>query len=158
MFGRRTTALGSILVEDLPGNHHALNFAGAFADGAEFRVTVKFLDGIILDETVASEDLPRFVRDTYSDFAGVKFGHAGLFREARTLLIREPRRVVNKMARCFNLRGHVGKLELNGLKFADCFAELLALFGILHSRVVSALRHAKGQRSDRNTAAVEHLQ
>src|SRR5260370_29788252 len=147
MFGRRTTALGSIVVEDLPGNHHALNFAGAFADGAELRVTVKFLDGIILDETVASEDLHRFVRDTYSDFAGVKFGHAGLFREALTLLIREPRRVVAKMTRCFDLRGDVGELELNGLKFADGFAEFLSLFFILHGRVISALRQAKGQRS-----------
>jgi hypothetical protein len=27
---------GSILVEDLPGDDHALDFAGAFADGAEF--------------------------------------------------------------------------------------------------------------------------
>src|SRR5712671_2590829 len=101
-----TCALRSILVQDLAGNDHSLNFTGAFADGAELRVTVKFLDGVILNETVTSEDLHCFIRDSDADLAGVELGHAGLFREARTLLIREPRSVIDEQAGGSDLGGH----------------------------------------------------
>src|SRR6266853_4133377 len=121
----------STLVENLTCNDHALNFAGTFADGAEFGVAIEFLYRVVLDETVASENLHRFVCDAHADFAGIELRHAGFFREARAFLIGKPRRVIHEMAGGFDLGGHVSKLELNGLKFADGLAKLFALFRIL---------------------------
>src|SRR5712692_5034131 len=120
------------LLENLTRNYHALDFAGAFADGAEFGVAIKFLYRVVLHEAVASKNLHRFVGDAHADFAGVEFRHAGFLREARAFLIGKPRRVIHEQAGGFDLRGHVGELELNGLKFTNGLPKLLALFRILH--------------------------
>ena len=57
------------LAEELPGNHQLLNFAGAFADGAELHVAVIFLRGVILDEPVAAVNLHALVGHLDGDFA-----------------------------------------------------------------------------------------
>src|ERR1700674_3960938 len=68
--------------EDLARNDHALNFAGAFAYGAQLYVAVKLLRRIVLDESVPAEHLHRLVGHAHRDFAGVKLGHARFAREA----------------------------------------------------------------------------
>src|SRR6266481_6122210 len=52
------------LSEELPGNHQFLNFAGAFADGAELHVAVKLLRWIVLDEAVSAMNLHALVGQT----------------------------------------------------------------------------------------------
>ena len=79
-------------------------------------------------------------------------------KRTRCLLIGEPRGVIDEQASSFDFRGHVGELELDGLEFADGFAELLALLGVLHRGIQRALRHAQRQRGDGDAAAVENFQ
>src|SRR5579864_3857809 len=157
------TPAASSFAEDLAGDDQALDFAGAFADGAEFYVAVKLLRGIVLDETVAAEDLHGFVGHAHSGLAGVKLGHAGLLRITnRTVrgngLVGEPRGAIDKAARGGDLRGHVRELELDGLEFADGLAELLAFLGIFRGGVAGALSHAQRERGDGDASTIENLQ
>src|ERR1700674_3358609 len=90
--------------EDLARNDHALNFAGAFADGAQLYVAVKLLRRIVLDESVSAKHLHRLVGHAHRNFAGVELGHARLAREAQTRVaggsfVGQPRRAVNQHAR-----------------------------------------------------------
>ena len=47
--------------QNLPRDHKSLNFAGAFADGAELHVAIELLDGVVLNEAVTSMDLHRLI-------------------------------------------------------------------------------------------------
>ena len=77
---------------------------------------------------------------------------------AAMALIGEPGGLIGEQARGFDFRGHVGQLELDGLKIGDGLAELLALLGVFHRAFVGALRHSQAERCDRDSAAVENLQ
>src|SRR5580704_12692909 len=143
--------------EQAPGNDQLLNFAGALADGAELDVTVKLFGRVILDKAVAAVDLHAFVGDAYSHLAGEELGHAGFAGETHVFLIGEPGGLVNKQARGFYLGGHIRKLELDSLEFADGFAELLALLGVLGGGVERALSHTKRESCNRNAATVENF-
>src|SRR5579859_809299 len=61
------------LAEKLARNDQSLNFAGAFADGAELHVAVELFRGIVLDEAVATVNLYAFVCDAHGNFPGKKF-------------------------------------------------------------------------------------
>ena len=78
-------------------------------------------------------------------------------RRASTL-IGEPRSAIDEQASCINFGGHIGQLELDGLKFADCFSKLLALLRVFRCRFKRALRHSESERSDGNSAAIQNLQ
>ena len=39
-----------LILQQLPRDHQPLDLAGAFADGAELHVTIKFFRGIVFDE------------------------------------------------------------------------------------------------------------
>ena len=124
--------------QNLARDYQALNFAGAFADGAEFHVAIKFFRRIILDEAVAAVNLHGFIRDAHGDFARVKLRHARFLRDARVVIPRsdgavgEPGGLIGQQPRRLDLRGHIRQLELNRLKFGDGFAELFALLRITH--------------------------
>ena len=51
------------------------------------------------------------------------------------MLIGEPGGLIDQQTGGFDFRRHIGELELNGLKFADGLAELLALLGVFHGGV-----------------------
>src|ERR1700747_3122337 len=129
------------LSQELPRNNQLLDFASAFADGAELYVAIKLFRGIILDEAVAAVNLYALVGDADGDFAGKKFGHAGFAGEADVVLVSEPCGLVDKQASGFDLSGHIGEFKLDGLKFADGLAELLALLGVFNGSIECALRH-----------------
>src|ERR1017187_7123066 len=84
---------GASVLQDLAGDDQPLNFAGAFADGAELDVAVKLLSGIILDKSVAAVNLHSFVGALHRDLAGIQFGHgrlqrglhAGIFHRAASI-------------------------------------------------------------------------
>ena len=67
-------------------DHKPLNFARAFADRAEFNVSIEFFGRIILDEAVAAMDLNALVRDAHRNFAGVKLCHRRLRRRLHALV------------------------------------------------------------------------
>src|ERR1019366_8451227 len=58
-------------LQDLARDDQALNFAGAFADGAELDVAVKLLGRIVLDKSVAAMNLHPFVGAPHCDLAGI---------------------------------------------------------------------------------------
>src|SRR5438876_10230065 len=65
---------------------------------------------------------------------------------------------MHQKTRSGNLRCHVGKLELDRLKLGDRLSELLALLCVMQRGFICALRHAHGQCSDADSAAVKNLQ
>ena len=145
------------LAEELAGDDQLLDFAGAFANGAELDVAIILFGGIILDEAVAAVDLHTLVGDADGDFAGKELGHAGFPREADILLIGKPRGLIDEQARSFNFRSHIGQFELDGLEFADGLAELLALLGVADRGIERALRHAESESGDGDASPVENL-
>src|SRR5690349_24498072 len=56
--------------QQLTGDHQPLDFAGAFAYGAELDVAVELLHRIVFDEAVAAVDLNGVVADANRDFRG----------------------------------------------------------------------------------------
>src|SRR5207247_10807960 len=76
------------LAQELAGNDEFLDFAGAFADGAEFHIAVILLHRVVLDKTVAAVNLHGFVRDADGDFAGEEFRHARFAGELRVLAVK----------------------------------------------------------------------
>ena len=122
--------------QNLPRDHKSLNFAGAFADGAQFHVAVKLLGRIILDEAIAAVNLYRFIRYADGHFSRIKFRHARFARKSSVViprgnrLVGKPRRLVSKQTCRFDLHSHVRELELNRLKLSNRLAELFALLYI----------------------------
>jgi len=57
-------------------NDHALDFAGAFADGHQARVPVHALDGVFAAVAVPAVDLDGIVADTLRHFRGESFAMA----------------------------------------------------------------------------------
>ena len=60
----------SIGLQQLPRDHQPLDFAGAFADGAQLGVAKEFLHRIVLDEAVAAVDLHGFIGDAHGGLGG----------------------------------------------------------------------------------------
>src|SRR6185437_8961905 len=81
MLGRPSPARGGHL-QNFPRDDHALDFAGALADGAELDVAVELLRWVILDEPIPTVELHGLVADADGDFAGVELGHAGFAGDA----------------------------------------------------------------------------
>src|SRR6185437_15859826 len=154
-----------LFTQELAGNDHSLDFASAFADGAELYVAVILFGRVVLDEAVATMNLDGFIGHADGHFSGVELGHAGLTCDARLVArtlgncaIGEPRSAVRQQARGLYLRCHVRELELNGLKIGDGLAELFAFLGVAHRALIRALRHAEAERRNRNAAAIEDLE
>src|ERR1700674_4503130 len=66
--------------QQLPRNHHPLNFACPFANRAQLYVAIKLLRRIILDEPIPAVDLHTFIGAPHCYLAGVKLGHRGFHR------------------------------------------------------------------------------
>ncbi len=58
-----------INLENLPRDHHALNLAGAFANGTQLHVSIILLGGIILDESIAAKQLHGIIADAHRNLA-----------------------------------------------------------------------------------------
>ena len=64
----------------------------------------------------------------------------------------------HQRARRFDLRLHIRKHKLNGLKFGDRFAEGAPLLGVTHRRIERALREAHGLGGDAHASAVQRFE
>src|SRR5438445_6684194 len=142
----------------MAANDESLDFAGALADSTELHVAIKLFGGVILDESIAAVNLYALVGDADGHFAREKLGHAGFACEADIFLIGEPRGLINEEARGLHLHGHVGELKLDGLKFANGLAELLALLRIFYGCVERSLRHAERKRGDGDASTVKNFE
>ena len=145
-------------LEQLPGDHQALDFARAFADRAELHVAIEFLNRIVLDEAVAAVDLQGVVADPHSAIS-----EANSLAMDDSLVTRSPailhvRRAIGQQARGIDRGGHVRQLVLNRLEFGDRPPELPALLGIAECGIVGALRRADRQRGDGNAPAIQDAQ
>src|SRR5882724_1845395 len=58
----------------------------------------------------------------------------------------------------FDFGLHVGEHPLNGLKFADGFAEGFALLGVFHGLFERALRQSHSLRGDTDAPAIERAE
>src|SRR6266704_3175783 len=101
--------------------------------------------------------------DKFLDFAGAfaageKLGHTGFACETDVLLVGETGGLINEEARGLHLSGHVGKLELDGLKFADGLTELFALLRVFYGGVERSLRHAERERGDGDASTVKNFE
>ena len=72
------------------------------------------------------------------------------------MVVLEPGGAQSQQAGGIDLRGHVGQLPLDGLKFADGAAELLSLAAVLERAIVGAGGHAEAQGGNRDASAVEN--
>src|SRR6266702_4234505 len=124
------------LSQELAGNDKFLDFAGAFADGAELHVAIKLFGWVILDESVAAVNLHTLVSDADGHFAGEKLGHTGFACETDVLLVG----------------------ETGGLIFADGLTELFALLRVFHGGVERSLRHAERERGDGDASTVKNFE
>ena len=98
--------------------------------------------------------LNRIRAHTLGHFAGKEFGHGG-FLEAGLACIFERCRVVDELARRFNLRGHVGQLELHGLVLKYGLTKAHTFFAVAQRRIKSRARHANALRRDANAPALQ---
>src|SRR5690242_3299361 len=64
-----------LIVQQLAGDHKPLDFTGALANGAEFDVAIELLDGVVLDESIAAEDLNGLIGDPNRGFGREQLGH-----------------------------------------------------------------------------------
>src|SRR5437899_2498297 len=91
------------------------------------------------------------------ELARVQLRLCGGERERATLIL-EPRRAVDECAARFDLRRHVGELELHRLELRDRLAELLSLLRVREREVVRTLCEADSHRRNGDAAAVEDLE
>ena len=99
-------------------------------------------------------DLNCFLANAHADFGSKQLGHRRFFGGPLPIVLHRCGSI-HQQPRGIDLRRHVGQFELDCLKFANGFAELLALSRITECRFVSALRDADSKRRDRNSPAVQ---
>src|ERR1700729_2517606 len=150
----RTSSARRMDLEDLAGNDHALDLAGAFADGTELDVAIELLSRIILDETIAAEELDSLVADAHGDFAGEELGHGRLTGDLAAGIL-ENSSALGEKACGIQLGSHVGELPLDALELGDGFAELPAFLDVFEGSLECAAADAEGECSDGDASAVE---
>src|SRR5436309_1484823 len=156
-FNRSCRSRSTLLSQYFSCDDEPLNLAGAFTNRAEFNVPLVFFGRIFLNVAVAAVNLHALIRNTNRNFSGIKFSHRGLFGCLHALIL-HPCGAIGQKPRGIDFGCHVGKLELDGLEICNPSSELLSLFCISQSRLVSALRHSNGKRGNTDASAVEHFE
>ena len=145
-----------LLPQVVLGDHHALNFAGAFADLAELGVAKVPLDRELARVAVSAVDLQRAVARARRRFAGVELRHAGLAR-VLLALIAQHRGAKREQPGRVHLDLRVREHPLDGLEFGDGLSELLTILGVGDGHVDRAVAETERQRRDRDATAIEDL-
>src|SRR5450432_203627 len=133
--------------EEALGNHEPLYLARSLADRAELHVPIELLDGIVLDESVASVDLDGFFRRANRNFGCVELGLGGKPGDVLPRILGR-RGTLGEQPRGIDLRGHVTEVELDRFEFGDGSPELAPLFGVPQRRLVRATGDPERQRRD----------
>src|SRR5205807_6815604 len=127
------------------------------ADLEDLRVPEVAGDGELLDEPVPAVDLHGLPGTLHRRLRGEQLRHRG-HRLERAAPLAQPRRLVDLIPGCGDLRGHVRQLELDRLVGADRLPEGGPLAGIAETLVEAPLRQADGQGRNGYPAAVEDPQ
>src|SRR6266403_1323890 len=138
-------------------DHHALELARAFADGAELDVAVDALDQELLGEAVAAVDLHAVGSGAGGGFAGEELGHGG-FARVRSSRVGEPSRSEDQQARRVQLGRHVRHHPAQRLELRDGLAERLALLGVRDAFLQRSAPQSDAERADGDPPLVEDLQ
>src|SRR6476469_6612809 len=115
-----------LFLQQLARDHHALDFAGALANGAQLDIAIELLDRIVFDEPVAAVDLHGFIADSDGHFGREQLRHRGLFCDPLAGIFHGAC-LKYELARRFDGSRNIRELVLDGLKFGDKPAKLLAL-------------------------------
>src|SRR5471030_1230422 len=134
------------------GDQQLLDVAGAFVDLADAHVAVDALDRKVGHVAVAAVDLDRVRADALGHLGGEQLGHRRLFQTRQSGILHRGR-VLDQLARRFDLRGHVGQAELHGLVLEDGLAKAFAFARIVQRRLVRGARHADRLRGDADASA-----
>lgn len=135
----------------------ALDFAGAFVDGDDAGIAVHAFHVGFAGIALAAVDLDGFVDNAVDHFAGVEFGAGSGGTHAGSGVFEE-RGIVGEDAGGFKFGVHIGEHPLDGLKFADTFAEGFATAGVFGGFVESTLREAQGLSGDADAAVIERAE
>src|SRR5579862_3479158 len=133
------------LLENLPADQHAADFAGAGADLVELGVAQETPGGKIVDVTVAAEALDSLERHPGGALGCVKDRAGGVL--ARGLAaVAGARHGIDIGFRGVERHIHVGELGLDELEASDRLAELGALMDVWNDQVEACLHHAERAR------------
>ena len=140
----------------MTGDDHALYLGRTFVNLGNLSVTHHALNRILTGVTIATMELYGLGRHFHSGLGSKELSHCGIgtVGQAHVLL---PGSTAHEQTGSLNLGLEVGHLELGILELGDSTAKLLALLGILHGLVHSALSNAEGLGSDTDATAVEGL-
>src|SRR2546428_363105 len=137
----------------LPGNQHPLDLGRSLADLQDLRVPEMAGHRELLDVAVAPVDLDRLPGTLHRHLGGEQLRHRR-HRLVAPPLLAKPRRLVDLVPGCGDLRGHISQLELHRLVGADLPAERRALAGVPQALVETSLGEAHREGADRDPAPV----
>src|SRR6266516_8103532 len=117
--------LGSIYetTQELPGDHHALNFARPLADFADLGVAHHALDWVFGRVPVPAVELDSLGRRAHAQLGGVELGYRRFLLE-RVAVLLHPGGMIDELLGGFDFGGHVGEGEVDALEARDGPAEL----------------------------------
>src|SRR5579862_2672548 len=151
-----TNAPAHQLSQYLLGDCLQLQVGRALVNLADFRVAVQLLDGVVLDEAVAAEEIDRERRHPLGDFGREDLAHRR-FGEERQPGIAQPCGVVHHQPRALDVGRGARELVLHRLELRDRFAELPAILRVLNRVVERALGESHHLRADADAPFVQRL-
>src|ERR1039458_2468997 len=135
----------SLLLQHTPADDLVLDLTGALEDRQYARVAPEALRLELHRVSVTAMHLHRLARDPFGHLGGKRLGQSG-FVVASLAGVFFAGGEVAKLARGFDLDGHVRQLVPDHLEVADRLAELLAVLRILDRAFERRLRHADAAR------------
>src|SRR5215470_16247817 len=111
-----------ISLQQLAGNHQALDLAGSLADEHKGRVTVIALDVELFGVAKAAMYAHRFERDFLAHLGGNEFGHTS-FQIAALAPVLFLRGLLEQETRGLYLSRHISQLKLDGLVLGNRLAK-----------------------------------
>src|SRR5262245_7267372 len=134
------------LLENLTGDHMALDLVGALEDAGHTRVAIHAFKWQLAREAHAAVDLDRLVDHLRGHLGAIELDYARL--ECRALAAVDLlRAVIYNLLHRIDFHRHVGQLKLNRLEIGDRAAELLAFDRILERQLIGLLGRAEARRA-----------
>src|SRR4029434_7080782 len=99
----------SLSLQQLPGDHEALNLARALANRGQLHVAKVLLGRIVFHEPVAAVDLNAVIGCFHGDFARIELRYGRLERRPAAV-ISQVRGAIGQQSRSLDSRGVVGQL------------------------------------------------
>src|SRR5262249_52935620 len=134
--------------QQLSGDDVPLYLAGAVPDSLHAGIAPEPLEGQLVHQSHAAEDLNRPVRDARQHLGGVELRLRDL-TIGLAILIETPGGGEGQIVGGVDLRDHVGQLKGDALELTDLLTELPALGGVAECELEGAAGATHGRRADR---------